>query len=608
MSYYNSGHLFTRYNQSLSFQRYSKYLVTNDETHQGVFLIKTGTQSDGRGRYTALCGDGTPIGNNLNDWITAHSHLKYSINDGIVPNEPDYPTTTSYNANSLAINGTRLMQKGNGTDSPNDYMIECNIPIFDVTDGDYTGANKYITTGDDSDADNYEDLHPTGLNITVKIDGTSYPNFYISSEYTGENPVEYTYYCTGSNLGLLSNKTSSGNLNSDSMYYFTYGELFADKKLGRCIFECPALLTNPGELIPDNMVDFYWDGSDFSIGINPSHNGKVTLNVEFGVPSDEDYPDDDNPWQNTDSTNTYTGANMLTDTYNLTPAKLISLGNFLWSSTFKDNIFSLCNYPLENIIAIKAMPIVISGTDKEIKIGNVNTGITSAEITEGDNYETTIGEIFIPEYFKNFIDYSAVNLQIYLPFIGYKEIDNLVCMNRWLRIKYVWDVIMGTCMAVLEVKDINGEYMQYQCFQGNCGTDIAITSTNRASIENGYINAGLDTVSDILRGDFGGAVKDVFNASTQDFHSQSNGAGNPSLMNRLKNSCYVIVRRPKKFEIAKNYGHIFGFPLYKKMELSSQRGFTVCENFDCHIAKATEGERSEIKALMESGVYIKEVL
>ena len=550
--------------------------------------------------YTYSSGN---VADNVDDYFSQDRggsviHFKSNYRDYI--EYPPHPIATEANRRTS-------LREGNISDSIGEnvrWLNGCNIPIYTIsTNEDFGKVNRYIQTGDDSEADNYSDLHPTLIHIHVKIDGNSFPNFYIWSELEGSAVNSFTYDNVGSNIGIIYSDTSNGSLTVNTMNSFTYGEMYADYKKGGTTFRCAELGDNPND-----YVGFEWNGSGYSSVRDTSENGKLTLSVEYGVPTEEDYPEDNNPWTDTNDTNTFSASNKLTETYKLTDAKLVSLGNFFWSSTFKDNIMALCNYPLENVIALKAMPIVLSGTEKEIKIGNVSSGITADKVSGADNYEVTVGTIFIPEYFQNFIDYSSVNLQIYLPFIGYKELDNLLCMNRWLRVRYVFDVIMGTCMACLDVKDINGTYMQYQCYQGNCGIDIAITSTNRASIENGYINAGLDTVSDILRGDVGGAVKDVFNASTQDFHSQSNGAGNPSLMNRLSNACYVIVRRPKKYDLPSNYGHTYGYPYFKKKTLSSLTGFTVCENFDCAIAGATDVERSEIKQLLENGVYITEVV
>lgn len=607
---YSQGHICLG---DLSYSHYTVYYQANSfQTANNKHLCAIKWKVNGHYYWLTVISPSTSktyssgnVEDNINDYINqnrSNSHLYYKANYSDNINYPTFPITSNYR---IAHNIDNIFDVTNIQDAK--WLVECDIPIFSInTNDDFGKLNRYADTGDDSEADNYSDLHPTTLTITVKYDSNNFPNFYVKGlvEGGGAETGSVTEFklLTDTNGGVITDTLITCN---DSWNSFTYGEVGATYNTIDFNFHCEQL--SDGALgAVDTYVGFTWvNNSGYNIIQTPSQNGKVILVIEEGYPSYDDNGGDNNPWQNTDSVNSFSGANKLTETYMLQEPQLISLGNFFWSSTFKDNIMGLCNYPLENVIALKAMPIIMSGTTKEIKVGNVTTGISGEKVLNADNYEVTIGKVFIPEYFENFVDYNSVNLQIYLPFIGYKEIDNLLCMNRWLRVKYVFDVLMGTCMAILEVNDINGEWMQYQCYQGNCGIDIAITSTNRASIENGYINAGLDTVSDILRGNVGGAIKNVFSASTQDFHSQSNGAGNPSLMNRLKNSCYVIVRRPKKFTIAKNYGHTYGFPCYKKLELSSLTGYTICENFDCSISNATDIEREEIKSLLENGVYIK---
>lgn len=631
MSYYHSGHVCARYNQSASFQRYTKYLITDADNTQGVMLLKTEAQTDGSGYYRAVCSDGTPI-SNLDDWLSSHTIVKYNTADALVPSEPQYPTTTAYTARAVKIGVGSRIYKGNGDDYPKSYLVECNIPIFDVTDGDYSKVNRYITDGDDSGADNYEDLHPITLESKVWFDG-NFPNLNIQTNvvsgdfdkqmhlkisrayYNEPNPEFETIYENDYNLGEMQYLTFGqyGNVNSIKDYVIEIWRSDIPTSAIAFVYWTATckwyMSTDTGEL--SNIET--WD----------SLNGLHTISYEQGVPDDTDYPKENSDWNDPQTHNTISGANTLTKTYQINDTKLRALGNFLWSSTFKDNVLSLTNYPLENVVSLKAMPLTLTGTNQNIMIGNVNSNIEGTVINNADTIETTVGEVEIRKQFNNFMDYSAVQLVIYLPFIGFKQLDNVAVMGRKIRIKYYFDTILGNCLASIEVKDNNGNYLLYDCYQANCGVDIAITSTNRASIENGYIKSAINTVADLTQLNPLGAVSEVFNASTQDFHSQSNGVGNPSVMSALDMKCYVIMKKPQPYDPQTDvngsklgYGHFVGYPchLYKKLKdlkitttnPNNVKGcyFQVKNFIASEIPNATYEEKQKLKELLETGVIL----
>ena len=339
------------------------------------------------------------------------------------------------------------------------------------------------------------------------------------------------------------------------------------------------------------------------------------MTISMGYPEDEDYPQDDNNINHTPQHDNFSGANTLTKTYELTEAQLRQLGNFLWSNTFKNGILDVAGNPLENVVSIKAMPIKDKGTTVEtVQIGNVTSPVSGKVVGMSDRIEITLGSAYVPRYFDNFIDYSEVVLQIYLPFIGFKTLDNLMFMDRFIKVVYWYDCILGNVLAELQVKSDSGEWIVMDSYQASCGIDISIASTNRSQIENGFIGNCIGAVSSIVSGNPLGAVGEVFNGMTQQFHSQSTGVGNPSLMGAMDMRSYIIVKKPKQFKAPNNYGHVVGYPchLYKKLstvKITSPdqdhiKGcFFKVKNFNAsEIGIATDSEKEELKSLLEAGV------
>lgn len=574
---------------------YDNFSVKPSGTHTGLCILKY--TYNGAKYQNIVCGDRTPLYDSdpdgvffdVSNWVNeGHSSLYFrSERTENAPSETYSEEGMFQRANVLTSMSTIYQEK----------FWSKFLPIFTVTD-DRSAFNNYLETGDDSGADNYEDLHPTKLHTTVWFDG-KYPSIYYKTEVIeGEFSGTIT-------IDEMRHHMLNEQYKVDVMNFKTFGDYGTDSINQEYLFEFYKSNVTPS-VETACFLQFYIDRNSGEIGtVEPtdSRDGNHTISYEMGVPSDEDYEDENDEWKHDQTHNSFSGANTLTKTYKLNDTQIRALGNFLWSSTFKDNIFSLTQYPLDNVVSLKAMPITVGDNEEEIKIGNVKTGINGNVVSLADGIETTVGECVVSRVFNNFIDYTEFEMFIYLPFIGFKSIDPSLCMNRRLRVKYYFDVILGNCLATLEMADMNGKFILYNIWQANCGIDIAITATNRAQIENGYIGSALNAVGSILSKNPLSLLGDVFKATTQEFHSESNGVGNPSLMNKLDTTCYIFIKRPQKYKPT-NYGHYFGIPNYRFVDsLSSCHGFTKTHGFICSlIDNALDGEKKEIEDLLNSGV------
>ena len=542
---------------------------------------------------------------------------------GVDPEEyPDYPTGSSYDR----YGRLDFIDNDNITTWGSNHKLTMDIPIFDMTKhNSWDSLNNYIATGDDSGADNYDDLHPMQYTTTVWMDG-KYPNLYWKTEVEAEaTPDTIDMTCDIYATPLIQTiKTFTNQYSLNSMQYVQYSEYANPTKvpaIGGGTQPTPYVFyVNPVDNDNTNydaQITFYVndDGTVSNITLQGSANHTITISDD-PTPSDSDYPDEQTNF-NHDKTTSFqdgTSVNTLTTTYRIKPSQLRALGNFLWSNTFKDGILGLVNYPLENIVSLKCMPVNLGGTDTTIKIGNVDTGIHGDKCDyRVSGYSAYVGSCTIKRPFNNFMDYTEVELSIYLPFIGYKPLDAVMVMGRKIELTYIYDCVLGNCMAVLEVYDDNDNRIMFDCHQGTCGIDIAITSTNRADIENGMINSVLSGIGHLASAVSGNAVGgvlgvagDVFKGTTQGFHTQSTGVGNPSLMTKMDTTAFVLLKRPQIMDVDKqHYGHHYGYPcnLYKKLKNLS--GFTQTKNFVCSlINNATDEEKAEIENLLNSGIYI----
>lgn len=320
-----------------------------------------------------------------------------------------------------------------------------------------------------------------------------------------------------------------------------------------------------------------------------------------GYTKDDDKGYEDNKDKDDDDDDTHvlsSGIGVLTSTFHMTKERLVQLGQFLWGSSIFDEFSLINNNPIENIISCKAIPYAISGTTQEITLGNVKTGVNGEKISQNFSKQT-IGSVAIAEHYHNFLDYAPyTNVIIYLPYIGFKELDTSLVMGKTLRIEYTLDVITGGCLAQIYV----GKIRLYE-FTGNIGVDISITASNRAQVESAYINAGVGVVSSAMSGNVTGAVNSIIGAATSQYHYSGTGNPSPSCVATTNRTCYVVIDRPQ-YQPLKAFNHTRGRMCCLSKTIGSLKGYTVCDsNIDISGISATDEEKDEIVNILSTGFF-----
>ena len=337
-------------------------------------------------------------------------------------------------------------------------------------------------------------------------------------------------------------------------------------------------------------------------------NGSLTIIYGTGNNDDPDRPDDptpsdpDNPSDPVNPNDpTINTLGMLTTTYVMTPTRLQQLGNVLWNSSFMENIQLVNNSPIENIISVKLFPFILpSSSDTEIKVGNVDMGVNGQKVANNYNYRKTVGSISVVGKYSSFLDFAPfTKLTVFLPFIGYKELDPQVFMNRTLKIDYVIDLLTGACKAILYANSI-----PVSDYDGTIGVDIPITANNRAQVEMGLVQGALGVVAQGMTGNVAGALSTGLSSAFADFHSESRGASSPSCANYTSMSCYLIYDRPV-YESLSAFNHTNGRKCNISKTLSSLKGYTeVAENVDLSNVPCTASEREKLRSIMSSGFFL----
>lgn len=512
-----------------------------------------------------------------------------------------------------------------------------NIPVFDINDSE--SIQKYLDSGDTSGA-----IKDVKTDWTLAVDGTKSPLYKlkwkcasISSSDIARVRIGYGGYDDLSGKMSIhkwqlvdyspsSFKTNYAQINNvvwgewanivspvatlstvyiavQLEYYSTptvlpsdtssimYCELFKNEKNGHMYGETGFLEKEDNGLYSKVSSG---DGSTFTVEDGESGSKIVTSDDDDGYSDDKD--DDEN---NIDTTDVSAGIGVLTTTFKMSKDRLQQLGRFLWGSNIFDNFSLICNNPIENIISCKSIPLSLDGATQKIILGNVDTGVNGDKVANNFTSQT-IGSIKINEKYNNFLDYAPyTNVIIYLPYVGFKELDTNLVMNKTLSISYTVDVITGGCLC-----QIQSDGVRLYEFNGNLGIDIPITASNRAQVEAGYISGGIGIASSVASGNVVGAVTSLINSAEAQYHYASTSSPNPMCVASTNRTCYVVIDRPT-YQTLKSFNHTRGKKCYLTKTINSLKGYTICdEHIDLTGIRATESEKEELIRLLSGGFFV----
>lgn len=351
------------------------------------------------------------------------------------------------------------------------------------------------------------------------------------------------------------------------------------------------------------------EGGQTNYGFNDS--STVTIHYDDYPPGYDPYPTPGKPSTPgiiggdtlpTTPTDSALGLGLLTTTYLLTPAQCDELGSFLWNFDLFEKIKALNTSPLDNIVSIKIVPYAVSGSPREIVIGNVSTSINADKVGALPLYH--VGSLEYAGRYDNFLDRGGdTTAHLFLPYIGFVPIDPIWFTDKKLDVYYAFDAVTGTCRAILVVDRI-----AVANYTSVCGIDIPLSMGSRAQQESAYVGASLGImlaaagapVAGLAAG--AGAVASIVQGDNK---NQRTGGVSPITAQYETRMCYIVIESVDA-NYARSMGHDKGFPCNATYTLSQLKGYTqVVDTVDLSsIANATDQEKEEIRRLLVEGVYL----
>lgn len=332
--------------------------------------------------------------------------------------------------------------------------------------------------------------------------------------------------------------------------------------------------------------------------------------------------------------------------YTPSDVQLNLLASYLWDNNFVTSMvkemYANC---MDVIISLGIVPfnITAAGT-KNIKVGDRDSGISS-NYPSGEYFEIDCGSLNIQSVIGSYMDYEPyTKLKLYLPYIGWVDLNNDIFMKKSLGVVYHVNIATGECVAfVTSNSNVIGVY------SGNCLMKIPLSGANYGEMWGSVIKATVGLASCGLTHaaatglasqagnyasmagsatgraaeklaskaeKYAGKAESAFNKAG----AQASGAMNSlvtkptfQISNQLgmtsgfmgMQSPVLMVQRPNLC-IPAGQNTYQGYPSFMTTSLSGLRGYTRLADINLSVPSATGVELGEIMEALLTGVYIED--
>ena len=546
---------------------------------------------------------------------------------------------------------------------------------------DSTGVIKrkfYVKTWGGSDVSNpgpFEDLFNNGMTFPALPSGfydvdlveNKYNTFYFkcarysgytawnasTSSFAGQYNPFYAYVAPSTSqrqisLGVTDTYIVSQMLLSYSTLVITYN---VNTQLWSYNISVPADITNN---VPQAVLDFF--GSSPTPDPEPGPYDGAGETEEGGGDESRQNWDDASDAVTPDALPTKGAMNSgMLKVFSPTETQVLDLTDLLFSYNFFDWLQKNLQNLEELFVSFGVVPFTVTkGATKSVTfLGfDISAFTHPVYLTEAAQqyYEFDMGSIALNgsdariHASDSVFDYSPFSrLGIYLPFIGFQELDIDECRGNTINLKYRIDIISGSTVALISLNS-DDEHCIYQ-FSGNCLSQIPLGSVDMSGIIAGSINIAVAAASagvsgaiasagdslaesqfqsgggdlgvdydrmnmtkTVNRGRVSSAVGNLASATANGImgmkpnFKHTGAIGSTGGLMAVKQP-YLFLTTPRE-AVPATYQKFCGLPCNITDKLSNFSGYTVVEDIRLNGLVATSSEVGEIYELLKSGVII----
>ena len=317
---------------------------------------------------------------------------------------------------------------------------------------------------------------------------------------------------------------------------------------------------------------------------------------------------------------------------------LLQFCNYLWSDNLWVAVQKWFADPSQIMVGLGIVPVQVetNGTFYH-KVGTVEFPVPMP-LVKSQYQEFDCGSLEVKHFWGSALDYAPyTQIQIYLPYIGVRELNTDEIMGKTLSVKYHIDLYgggvvafvlvnnsvryqySGNCMQQIPISSANYSELIANLVQLACvvGTGIASAGAGAAAYANEAASESIGTAAVESSDDFGaglanwignGGAGKLLNCTVQTIMSNKPRIERTGSLGAVTGQMaiqtpFLIITRPEQ-SLPENYKHYNGYPSNITSRLGDLSGFTQVENIRLNDIPATQPEIIEIYDLLQKGVII----
>lgn len=317
---------------------------------------------------------------------------------------------------------------------------------------------------------------------------------------------------------------------------------------------------------------------------------------------------------------------------------LLQFCNYLWSDNLWVAVQKWFADPSQIMVGLGIVPVQVetNGTFYH-KVGTVEFPVPMP-LVKSQYQEFDCGSLEVKHFWGSALDYAPyTQIQIYLPYIGVRELNTDEIMGKTISVKYHIDLYgggvvafvlvnnsvryqySGNCMQQIPISSANYSELIANLVQLACvvGTGIAAGGAGAAAYANEAASESIGTAAIESSDDFGaglanwignGGAGKLLNCTVQSIMSNKPRIERTGTLGAVTGQMaiqtpFLIITRPEQ-SLPENYKHYNGYPSNITSRLGDLTGFTQVENIRLNNIPATQPEIIEIYDLLQKGVII----
>lgn len=219
------------------------------------------------------------------------------------------------------------------------------------------------------------------------------------------------------------------------------------------------------------------------------------------------------------------------------------------------------------------------------------------------------GSITIPEYWANFLDFSGTRFKLFLPYVGYVDVQPEYVNGGRLHVWYRFNVFDGSFMCYVESISGHSELNESLISQyaGVAAVHIPVQARDYSNKISGLISAmgvvAAGATGGVSAASGMGAAASLSNTMVQKpgtTHANGYNASSSFLSHRKP---YLIIERQSS-QFSEKYPEEKGLPLFIKAKIGDCHGLTVCDNPHLDTIPATVEEKERIFKYLTEGIIV----